>query len=300
MGKKVLWDTSPLYSWSSGFLNIAAIPCHSTSSLIFFGLPCHSEQYELELSHSFIHKDFADHLNWNNSHCISRQLYLSFVFYFFWARSPSGSYYIFICIPVLLTIFPSVQSLSRVWLFAIPWTDARPPCPSPTPVHPNSCPLSWWCHPIISFSVFPFSCPQSFPASESSPMSELFASGGQRTGVSASTSVLPMNTQYWTPSRWTGWISLLSKGLSRVFSNTTASILQPSAFFTVLLDDNPYEDRSSIPLSHSISQHHQPKHRLRPWCTCLNQCWMYMLNQWQVEECHAHLFSPTCTQSRHI
>ena len=99
---------------------------------------------------------------------------------------------------------------------------ARPPCPSPTPkVHPNSCPLSWWYHPTISSSVVPFSCPQSFPASGSFPMSQLFASGGQSIGVSASTSVLPVNTQDWSPLRRTGWISLQSKGLSRLFSNTT-------------------------------------------------------------------------------
>ena len=84
---------------------------------------------------------------------------------------------------------------------------ARPPCPSPTPrVHPNPCPLSRWYHPTISSSVVPFSsCPQSFPASGSFPMSQLFASGGQRIGVSASTSVLPMNTQDWSPLGWTGW-----------------------------------------------------------------------------------------------
>ena len=101
--------------------------------------------------------------------------------------------------------------------------NARPPCPSPTPgVHPNPCPSSWWCHPAISSSVVPFSsCPQSFPASGSFPISQLFASGGQSIGVSASTSVLPMNTQNWSPLEWTDWISLQSKGLSRVFSNTT-------------------------------------------------------------------------------
>ena len=100
---------------------------------------------------------------------------------------------------------------------------ARPPCPSPTPgVCSNSCPLSQWCHPIISSSVIPFSsCPQSFPASGSFQMSHLFAWGGQSIGASASTSVLPMNTQDWPPLGWTGWISLQSKGLSRVFSNTT-------------------------------------------------------------------------------
>ena len=99
---------------------------------------------------------------------------------------------------------------------------ARPPCPSQTPrVYSNSCPLSRWCHPAISSSVIPFSsCPQSLTASGSFPMSQLFAWGGQRIGVSASESVLPMNTQDLTPSGWIGWISLESKGLSRVFSNT--------------------------------------------------------------------------------
>ena len=101
---------------------------------------------------------------------------------------------------------------------------ARLPCPSPTPggVYSNSRPLSWWCHPIISSSVIPFSSHlQSFPASGSFQMSQLFASGGQSIGVSASASVLPMNTQDWSPLGWTGWISLQSKELSRVFSYTT-------------------------------------------------------------------------------
>ena len=108
---------------------------------------------------------------------------------------------------------------------------ARHPCSSPTPgVYPNSCPLSRWCHPAISFSVIPFSsCPQSLPASESFPMSQLFAWGGQSIGVSASASVLPMNTQDWSLLGWTGWISLQSKGLSRVFSNTT---VQKHQFFS--------------------------------------------------------------------
>ena len=99
---------------------------------------------------------------------------------------------------------------------------ARPPCPSPTPeVYSNSCPLSQCCHPTISSYVIPFSsCLQSFPASGSFPMSQFFSSGGQSIGVSASTSVLPVNTQDWSPLGWTGWISLQSKGLSRVFSNT--------------------------------------------------------------------------------
>ena len=100
---------------------------------------------------------------------------------------------------------------------------ARPPCPSPTPrVHPNPCPLSRWCHLTISSSVIPFSsCLQSFSTSGSFQMSQLFAWDDQNIGVSVSTSVLPVNTQDWFPLGWTGWISLQSKGLSRVFSNTT-------------------------------------------------------------------------------
>ena len=121
---------------------------------------------------------------------------------------------------------------------------ARPPCPSPTPgVYSNPCPSSQWCHPAISSSVIPFSsCPQFLPASGSFPMSQLFTSGGQSIGVSASASVLPMNTQDWSPLGWTSWISLQSKGLSKVFSNTTTvqsinfSVL---SFFTVQLS-HPY------------------------------------------------------------
>ena len=111
---------------------------------------------------------------------------------------------------------------------------ARPPRPSPTPgVHSNSRPSSQGCHPAISSSVIPFSsCPQSLLASESFPMSQVFAWGGQSIGVSASASVLPMNTQDWSPLGWTGWISLQSKGLSRVFSNTT---VQKHQFFSAQL-----------------------------------------------------------------
>ena len=106
---------------------------------------------------------------------------------------------------------------------------ARPPCPSPTPaVHSDSRPLSQWCHPAISSLVVPFSsCPQSLPASESFPMSQLFAWGGQSTRVSALASFLPKKSQGWS-SEWTGWISLQSKGLTRVFSNTT---VQKHQFF---------------------------------------------------------------------
>ena len=107
---------------------------------------------------------------------------------------------------------------------------ARPPCPSPTPgVHSNSRPSSPWCHPAISSSVIPFSsCPQSLPASESFPMSQLFTWGSQSIGVSALASVLPKKSQGWCPSEWTGWISLQPKGLCRVFSNTT---VQKHQFF---------------------------------------------------------------------
>ena len=124
---------------------------------------------------------------------------------------------------------------------------ARPPCPSPTPrVHPNSCPSSWWCHPAISSSVIPFSsCPQFLPASESFPMSQLFAWGGQSTGVSALASVLPKNTEDWSPSEWTGWISLQSKGLSRVFSNTT---VQKHQFFSAQLSSQSNSPIHTWPL----------------------------------------------------
>ena len=106
---------------------------------------------------------------------------------------------------------------------------ARPPCPSPSAgVHSDSRPSSQWCHPAISPSVVPFSCPQSLPASESFPMSQLFAWGGQSPGVSPLASFLPKKSQGWSPLEWTGWISLQSKGLTRVFSNTT---VQKHQFF---------------------------------------------------------------------
>ena len=110
---------------------------------------------------------------------------------------------------------------------------ARPPCPSPTPrVYSNSCPLSQWCHPTISSFVVPFSSRlRSFPASRSFPMSQLFAWGVQSTGASALASFLPKKSQGWSPSEWTGWISLQSKGLSRVFSNTTVNAKNCINFF---------------------------------------------------------------------
>ena len=131
-----------------------------------------------------------------------------------------------VCVYVSVQFSHSVMSDS-LWPHELQHT--RPRCPSPTPaIHPNPCPLSRWCHPTISSSVVPFSCLQSFPASGAFQISQLFTSGGQSIGVSASTSVLPMNTQDWSPLGWTGWISLQSKGLSRVFSNTT---VQKHQFF---------------------------------------------------------------------
>ena len=130
---------------------------------------------------------------------------------------------------------------------------ARPPCPSPTPgVHSDSHPSNQWCHVAISSSVVPFSsCPQSLPASESFPMSQLFTGGGQSTGVSASTSFPPKKSQGWSPSEWTGWISLQSKGLSRVFSHTT---VQKHQFF------------GAQPSSQSNSHIHTwPQEKPEPW-----------------------------------
>ena len=124
---------------------------------------------------------------------------------------------------------------------------ARPPCPSPTArVYSNSCPSSRWCHPAITSSVIPSSsCPQSLPESGSFPMSQLFAWGGQSIGVSATASVLPMNTQDLSPSGWTGWISLQSKGLSRVFSNTT---VQKHQFFGAQLSSQSNSHIHTWPL----------------------------------------------------
>ena len=135
--------------------------------------------------------------------------------------------------------FSSVRLLSHVWLFATPWTATRQASVSIT----NSCPSGRWCHPTVSSSVVPFfSCLQSFPASGSFPTSQFFTSGDQCIGTSASASVLQMNIQGWFPVGWTGWISLLSKWLSRVFSNTTVQkhkFFSAQAFFIVQLS-HPY------------------------------------------------------------
>ena len=151
--------------------------------------------------------------------------------------------------------FSSVQSLGHFWLFVTPWIAAHQASMSISSSRslPNPCPLSWWCHPTISSSVIPLSsCPQSFPASGSFPVSQLFTSGGQSIGVSASTSVLPMNTQDWSPLGWTGWISLQSKGLSKSLlqhHSSKASILRRSAFFVVQLSHSAMTTGKTIALT---------------------------------------------------
>ena len=129
----------------------------------------------------------------------------------------------------LIQLFSSVAQLCPT--LSKPMQHGMPPCPSPTPrAYSNSCPLRWWFQPTISSSVVPFSsCLQSFPETGSFQMRQFFTSGGQSIGVSASASVLPMNTQKWSPLVWTGWISLQSKGISKAFSNTT---VQKHQFFS--------------------------------------------------------------------
>ena len=144
--------------------------------------------------------------------------------------------------------FSSVQSLKRVGHFATPWITACQASLSITNFRSSLklSPSSQWCHPAISASVVPFpSCPQSLPASGSFPMSQLFTWGGQSIGVSASVSVLPMNTKDWSPLGWTGWISLQSKGLSRVLSNTT---VQKHQFFGAQLSSQSNSHIHTWPL----------------------------------------------------
>ena len=147
-------------------------------------------------------------------------------------------------------LFSSVQFCCSVESHSLrphEWQHTRPPCPSPTPrVYPDSCPSSLWSDPTISSSVVPFSsCPQSLPASESFPMSQLFSWGGQSTGVAALASFLSINTQDWSPLGWTGWISLQSKGLSRVFSNST---VQKHQFFGAQLSSQSNSHIHTWPL----------------------------------------------------
>ena len=184
---------------------------------------------------------------------VTLQNMISELFSFIYLRNASVLYlgHLFIsqfkimlrCFSVQFTSVQFSRSVASDFLQPHKSQHARPPCPPPTPrVHWDSRPLSQWCHPAISSSVVPFSsCPQYLPASETFPMSQLFAWGGQSTGVSALASFLPKKFQGWSPLEWTGWISLQSKGLSRVFSNTT---VQKNQFF------------SSQPSSQSISQIH--------------------------------------------
>ena len=157
---------------------------------------------------------------------------------------------------IIITKYFMVLSISSVQFRSSVMSDslrphesqhARPPCPLPTPrVHPDSRPSSRWCHPAISSSVVPFSsCCQSQPASESFPMSQLFAWGGQSTGVSALASFLPKRFRGWSPSEWISWISLQSKGLSRVFSNTT---VQKHQFFSAQLSSQSNSHIHTWPL----------------------------------------------------
>ena len=153
---------------------------------------------------------------------------------------------------VVVSAISSVQSLSLSDSLQPHGSQhARPPCPSPTPrVCPNSCALCQWCHPAISSSVVPFSSwPQSLPASESFPISQLFAWGDQNTGVSASAPVLPVNTQEWSLVEWTGWISLQSKGLSRVFSNST--VQKHQVFGTQLSSQSNSHIHTSVHIRHN-------------------------------------------------
>ena len=173
---------------------------------------------------------------------------------------------------------------------------ARPPCPSPTPgVHSNSRPLSHWCHPAISSSVIPFSsCPQSLPASESFPMSQLFTWDSQSTGVSALASFLPKNTQDWSLSEWTGWIFLQSKGLSRVFSNTT---VQKHQFSSAQLSSQSNSHIHTWLLEKTIALYQNGYWLNKPVCfTCGNVLLsyvnetMYLLENLPFFEIHVHCF----------
>ena len=166
----------------------------------------------------------------------------------FRSRSAHRLWNCFLALDTKVSLFSSVQFSHSVVFNSLRSHESqhtRPPCPSPPPgVHSDSCPSSRWCHPAISSSVIPFSsCPQSLPASGSFPMSQLFAWGSQRIGVSAS--VLPMNTQDWSPLGWTGWTSLQSKGLSRVFSNTT---VQKYQFFSAQLSSQSNSHIHTWPL----------------------------------------------------
>ena len=183
----------------------------------------------------------------------------------------------------------SVQSLSRVRLFATPWIAARQasPCPSPTPgVHSDSRPSSQWCHPAISSSVVPFSCPQSLPASEPFPMSQLFTWGGQSTGVSALASFPPKKSQGWSPSEWTGWISSQSKGLSRVFSNTT---VQKHQFFSAKRQPEALSPFHPVPMAPTEEVKLLAQGRLSETWRMQSVCLPWQqVNHWAPRSPHSH------------
>ena len=169
------------------------------------------------------------------------------------------------------------------------------PCPSPTPrVHSDSRPLSQWCHPAISSSVIPFSsCPQSLPASETFPMSQLFTWDGQSTGVSALASFLPKKSQGWSPSEWTAWISLKSKGLSRVFSNTTVKKHQFFSTQPSSQSSTPHQNTASL-MSQSL---HIWPHRILPkisaeWISNLQKTGVLLLASENYSQawCKVHLW----------
>ena len=241
---------------------------NETASHFSFGLPIYSkfkilfytftktldQRFDIFSSPSFRFIISTNHCCSSKSSCFSDSLRISLIIYYLpplmcpivnlWLHCNScyipqfTTYLPKSCLPLTSWAqFSSVQfSHSVVSESLLPHESkhARPPCPSPTPrVHSDTCPSSQWCHPAISSSVVPFSsCPQSLPASESFPMSQLLVSGGQSTGISALASVLPKKSQGWSPSEWTGWISLQSKGLSRGFSNTT---VQKHQFFSTQL-----------------------------------------------------------------
>ena len=176
--------------------------------------------------------------------CASIVLHDYFMFsLIFWCQSPSYC----LLIPGSISSVQFSRSVVSDSLRPHESQHARPPCPSQTPrVHPDSRPSSQWCHPAISSSVVPFSsCPQSLPASETFPISQLFAWDGQSTWVSALASFLPKKSQGWSPSEWIGWISLQSKGLSGVFSNTT---VQKHQFFGTQLSSQPNSHIHTWPL----------------------------------------------------
>ena len=232
---------------------------HPLQHLLFIDFYSHSDQHEMVL-HCGFDLHFSDKWSWASFHvfvshmCVSLKKCLFSTLAHFLIES-----FIFLvlsCMSCLYIFKINSLSVASVHFSRSVISDsmrphepqqARPPYPPPNPrVYPNSCPLCQWCHPTISFSVGPFSsCPHFYQASGSFPMSQLFASGGQSIGVSTSTSVLPMNSQDWSPSGWNGWISLQSKGLSRVFSNST---VQKHQFFSTQLSSQSNSHIHTWPL----------------------------------------------------